>query len=281
MSRQEEDEDWKSLTDANERRRVQNRIAQRNYRRNIKRRLQQLEVFNRSTSDSPPTTPKEKQQSCRTPPKESTKSKHTRRDSINPTASDTLLPNLETGNGLPAAVSPDDSSVQAFLFGSTGEAGNISSISNQENSNIASQQKNEITNVFDLTTPLTHLENDLILFGRSTVPSSASTSSSNSTLPPSLNALQKAVIKGRDSIAELLVENGADVYIVDDYGNNILHLAAQSGHASLISFGLSHCVNVNAINVAGETPLHVAIEHDYVEVVDMLIRAGADMEFKS
>jgi hypothetical protein len=132
--------------------------------RNIKRRLQQLEVFNRSTSDSPPTTPKEKQQSCRTPPKESTKSKHTRRDSINPTASDTLLPNLETGNGLPAAVSPDDSSVQAFLFGSTGEAGNISSISNQENSNIASQQKNEITNVFDLTTPLTHLENDLILF---------------------------------------------------------------------------------------------------------------------
>lgn len=108
-----------------------------------------------------------------------------------------------------------------------------------------------------------------------------STTSSNSTLPPSLNALQKAVIKGRDSIAELLVENGADVYIVDDYGNNILHLAAQSGHASLISFGLSHCVNVNATNVAGETPLHVAIEHDYVEIVDMLIRSGADMEFKS
>ena len=68
---------------------------------------------------------------------------------------------------------------------------------------------------------------------------------------------------------------------MDDYGNNLLHLAAQSGHASLISFALSHCVNVNAINVAGETPLHVAIEHDYVEIVDMLIRAGADMEFKS
>ncbi|KAG9194330.1 hypothetical protein G6011_04365 [Alternaria panax] len=56
MSRQEEDEDWRTLTDANERRRVQNRIAQRNYRRNIKRRLQQLEVFNRSTSGSPPAT---------------------------------------------------------------------------------------------------------------------------------------------------------------------------------------------------------------------------------
>lgn len=89
------------------------------------------------------------------------------------------------------------------------------------------------------------------------------------------------MIRGRDSIAELLVENGADVYIVDDYGNNVLHLAAQFGHASLVSFGLSHCVNVNAINVAGETPLHVAIEHDHVDIVNMLVRAGADMEFKS
>lgn len=89
------------------------------------------------------------------------------------------------------------------------------------------------------------------------------------------------MIKGRDSIAKLLVENGADVYIVDDYGNNILHLAAKFGHASLISFALLHCVNVNAINTVGETPLHVAIEHDFVEIVDMVIRAGADMEFKS
>ena len=89
------------------------------------------------------------------------------------------------------------------------------------------------------------------------------------------------MIKGRDRIAKLLVENGADVYIVDDYGNNILHLAAQFGHASLVSFALLHCVNVNAINAAGETPLHVAIENDFVEIVEMLIRAGADIEFRS
>lgn len=93
--------------------------------------------------------------------------------------------------------------------------------------------------------------------------------------------MQKAVLRGRYNIAEILVENGADVYIVDDYGNNILHLAAQFGHASLVSFALVHCLNINSINIAGDTPLHVAIEHNHVEVVQILIRAGADMEFKS
>lgn len=88
-------------------------------------------------------------------------------------------------------------------------------------------------------------------------------------------------MKGRHSIAELLIRNGADIYTVDDYGNNILHLAAQAGHASMIAFALSHCVNVNTTNVAGETPLHVAIENNSLEIVDMLVRAGADMGFKS
>jgi ankyrin repeat protein len=96
-----------------------------------------------------------------------------------------------------------------------------------------------------------------------------------------LNALQKAVIRGRYNIAQVLVESGADVYAVDDYGNNILHLAAQFGHAPLISFALSHCPNINDINLAGDTPLHVAIEHNHPEIVQILIKAGADMEFKS
>ncbi|USP80824.1 hypothetical protein yc1106_08098 [Curvularia clavata] len=253
MARQEEDEDWRILTDANERRRVQNRIAQRNYRRNIKRRLQQLEVFNRSLSENP-STPKDKQQSCQTPPKDSRQLKQTRRDSVVLAAPNAKLPSLEPIH-VPAARSSDESSAQSFLFSSTEEIEDVSSMSNQDKGNIVSQQKSETTTVFDLATPLTDLDNEILMF--------------------------KAVIRGRDSIAKLLVENGADVYIIDDYGNNILHLAAQFGHVSLVSFALLHCVDVNAINAAGETPLHVAIEHDFVEIVDMLIRAGADMEFKS
>lgn len=210
-----------------------------------------------------------------------------------------MSPSLEQIN-ISAAGSADQSSGQTFIFGSKEEIDNFPSISNQGDGNVMSQQENERAAVFDLTTPLADLESDVFFFvcppqypllqrysfrvadkGLHQGRSSASTSSSHSTLPPGLNALQKAVIKSRDSIAELLIENGAEVYIVDEYGNTILHLAAQYGHASLISFGLSHCVNVNAINVAGETPLHVAIEHDFVEIVDMLVRAGADMEFKS
>jgi hypothetical protein len=119
-------------------------------------------MFKGCISGSPP-TPKEKQQSRRMLPRDLTQSKETRRHSISPAAPDALLPSLETIN-VPATGSSNGSSAQTFLFGSTEETENISPMSNQENCDIASQQKNDGSTVFDLTTPLTDLENDIILF---------------------------------------------------------------------------------------------------------------------
>ncbi|PSN64610.1 ankyrin [Corynespora cassiicola Philippines] len=279
MSPREEDEDWRKLTDANERRRVQNRIAQRNYRRNIKRRLQQLETFNQSLSVSP-LKPKQQQQSSQMSPKDSTHFEKACLHPITPAASDVLLSDLDTMN-VPAAGSSDTSSIQTVLFGSTEDTEALSSMPDREDSALTSHQKDNGTTDFDFIAPLTDRDSDIVLFGRSAVPSSQSALSSQYTSTQNLNALQKAVIKGRYNIAKLLVENGADVYTVDDYGNSILHLAAQFGHAPLVSFALSHCLNVNGINIEGDTPLHVAVEHNYAEIVRMLIRAGADIEFKS
>ncbi|KAF3914506.1 hypothetical protein AA313_de0207482 [Arthrobotrys entomopaga] len=55
LSQARPEEDWTKITDLAERRRIQNRIAQRNYRKKLKRRL--LELENRASSpetDSPP-----------------------------------------------------------------------------------------------------------------------------------------------------------------------------------------------------------------------------------
>lgn len=114
----------------------------------------------------------------------------------------------------------------------------------------------------------------------------------------------------KNPLVQILLDNGADLTITDEFGSTALHVAAQHGHDDiarlLLSRGadieatnlwhstplhtaalaksvivartlLDHGANVNAVDRSGETPLHVCAVHNSVAVAELLLQRGADI----
>ena len=74
----------------------------------------------------------------------------------------------------------------------------------------------------------------------------------------------------------------------DQDGNTPLHGAAISGHSSMLKDlvkklrGGGMCSNeVNKTNHSGNTPLHLAFQFDHPEIVDLLVKEGANLTIKN
>ena len=98
------------------------------------------------------------------------------------------------------------------------------------------------------------------------------------------NATALTLLRGREfaTAARVLLAAGADAGATDRYGNTVLHAAARCGDAAgvRLAMAVSRC-EVDVVNGAGETALHLASQNGNVECVETLLAEGADARVKA
>ncbi len=87
--------------------------------------------------------------------------------------------------------------------------------------------------------------------------------------------LHWAAQQDHKTMAELLLDNGADVNDRNNSGNTPLHEAALNGHKDIAELLLVNNADVNAVDHDGVTPLRSATENDHKEVTIVLLAKGA------
>lgn len=86
------------------------------------------------------------------------------------------------------------------------------------------------------------------------------------------------VRKGNLTCISELVQKGAQVEWIDEFGNRAIHLAAKDENLKLLLLIISLGADVNARNKLGNTALHLATERAHIEMMGALIDEGADVE---
>ncbi|XP_046337771.2 ankyrin repeat domain-containing protein 17-like [Haliotis rufescens] len=87
-----------------------------------------------------------------------------------------------------------------------------------------------------------------------------------------------AADKGHKEVVELLVNEGADVTLVNKKGDNLLHSASRGGHVEVVKFVLSQgTLSINSRGWKRMTPAMTAADKGHKEVVELLVRKGADV----
>ncbi|MES9851415.1 MAG: ankyrin repeat domain-containing protein [Candidatus Thiodiazotropha sp. L084R] len=86
---------------------------------------------------------------------------------------------------------------------------------------------------------------------------------------------------GDVDIANILVNNGADISATDESGNTTLHIASQFGRFELVNYLLMRTPDVNALNKSNNTPLHLAVMSGRRMVAEQLVYHGANLTGKN
>ncbi|THX13026.1 hypothetical protein D6D18_00273 [Aureobasidium pullulans] len=95
-----------------------------------------------------------------------------------------------------------------------------------------------------------------------------------------MTALQIAITSANITTAQYLLGLGADVSGRTSSGDTSLHLAARIGDVSLVESLLQRSVGLNAKNHCGETALHAAVSAGHEDVVRLMLASGVDSQVK-
>ncbi len=91
-------------------------------------------------------------------------------------------------------------------------------------------------------------------------------------------ALAEAIISGKRSVVQLLINAGADVHAKDDYqGMNVLTYAANRGLTDIVGDLIEAGVHPDETNANGFTPLMYAAVNEATRMIDVLVAYGADV----
>lgn len=95
-------------------------------------------------------------------------------------------------------------------------------------------------------------------------------------------ALHEAAYSGHTHIIQLLLEKGADATVKNDRGFTPLHVAALGGYPGASKLLIENNQGlVNELDNHQRTPLMIASEQGFIEVVNILLEKGADIHMKS
>ena len=92
-------------------------------------------------------------------------------------------------------------------------------------------------------------------------------------------ALHSAIMEGRNDVASVLIERGADLRKCDNLGWSALHHCVGSGNLEVLKLVVNDTIDVNACDLNKNTALQLASSKGYLDIVKFLIDNGAVMDF--
>jgi ankyrin repeat protein len=95
--------------------------------------------------------------------------------------------------------------------------------------------------------------------------------------------LHSACYQGRGSVAEVFIDNGADVNAKDKHSHTPLYFAVRKKDIDTVKLLIAKGANVNVKEEkkGGASPLHAAIERRHPDMAKLLIAKGADLNARN